>query len=102
MLKVGDILWIFHGNTYYVGEISKLSVVGYRENTYYYVSTNGIIGIDQTMLIPVKEDFNTLVEVNNCLVHIYFTISESVAVNYIKDHFNETDNQRNLQQDASE
>lgn len=97
MLKVGDILWTFRENDYFIGEVSKLSVVnllGY--DPYCFVSTNGIIGGNKTMLIPVTGDFNTLVKTQYYSETIYHTISESVAVNYIREHFDETNNQRNL------
>lgn len=94
MLKIGDILWTFCRDNYFVGEISSLSLVtiGYYEQAYYFVSTNGIIGEDQRMVIPATADFNTLVKMQNySSVTMYHTVSESVAVNYIREHFNETD-----------
>ena len=98
MLKVGDILWTFHENDYFVGEISSLSIVSLGiKDTYYFISTSGIIGSDRKMFIPVAKDFNTLVEIHYYSIPIYCTVSESVAVNYMREHFNETDNQRNLQ-----
>lgn len=92
MPKIGDILWTFHGNTYSVGEISDLSIVNIGELQYYFISTNGIIGSNQKMFVPATEDFNTLVEIHYRLLTVYYTISESVAINYIREHYNETDN----------
>lgn len=97
MLKVGDVLWIFYGNDYFVGEISDLSVANIGGDRYYFISINGIIGTDQQIFVPATADFNILVEIRHYLVPTYYTVSESVAINYIRDHFNETDNQRNLQ-----
>lgn len=91
MLEVGDILWTFRENTYYVGEISKLSITYISgKYPYYLVSTNGIIGVDRTMFISAEDDFNTLVKMRYYSENIYCTISESVAVNYMREHFNET------------
>jgi len=92
MLKVGDILWTFSEYTYYIGEISELSVVSIGNSQYYFICTNGIIGIDQRFFVPAPADFSTLVKVQPYLTPIYYTISESVAVNYIREHFNETNN----------
>lgn len=93
MLKIGNILWTFSENDYSIGEISKLSIIYLGDKyPYYLISINGIIGADQNMVISVAEDFNTLVKVRYYSKDIYLTISESVAVNYIKDHYNETDN----------
>ena len=104
MLKIGNILWTFYGNDYFVGEISDSSIVctGFSsKEQFYFIGTNGIIGGDQRMFIPVTANLNTLAKISDYLDPVYCTISESVAVNYIKDHFNETDNQRDIQQDAS-
>lgn len=102
MLKVGDILWIFHENDYFIGEVSKISVVDINldEKECCFISTNGIIGGNQMIYVPITVDFNTLVKQRFYSEVIYYTTNEQVAVNYIKTHFNETDNQRNLQQDA--
>ena len=100
MLKVGDILWTFSENTYSVGEISDLSVVNIGEKRYYFVSTDGIIGTDQKIFMPITEDLNTLVTVRYSTTK-YYTTSEKEAIKFIELHYNETDNQRNLQQDAS-
>ena len=92
MLKIGDILWTFRENDYSVGEISKLSIIYIGDKQpYYLASINGIIGADQQMFISAEEDFNTLVKVRYYSKDIYLTISESVAVNYIKNHYNKTD-----------
>lgn len=93
MLKIGDILWIFCEYTYSVGEISELSsIINIGDSQYYFVSTNGIIGVNQRLFVPAAADFSTLVKVQHYLIPIYYTISESVAVNYIREHFNETNN----------
>lgn len=97
MLKVGDILWTFRENDYFVGEISEISVVfNTDENLYYFINTNGIIGKDRALFIPITEDLNTLVKIQYYSEIVYHTISESVATNYIREHFNETDNQRDI------
>lgn len=93
MLKVGDIFWVFHENDYFVGEISDISIVNIgSEKLYYFISTNGIIGSGRKMFIPVAKDYNILVKVQYYSIPIYCTVSESAATNYIREHFNETDN----------
>ena len=89
MLKVGDILWTFSEYTYYIGEISELSIINVGDSQYYFVSTNGIIGINQRLLLPAAADFNTLVKIRPYLTPIYHTISESVAVNYMREHYSD-------------
>lgn len=88
MLKIGDILWTFRENTYYVGEISDLSVVSIGEMPHYFISTDGIIGTDQKIFIPTTEDFNTLVKVRY-LATTYYTTSEKEAVKFIESHYND-------------
>lgn len=88
MLKVGDIFWTFRENTYSVGEISKLYVVGLCEDLYYFISTDAIIGVNEKMYIPVTEDANTLVKIQYYSESVYYTVSESVAVKFIESHYN--------------
>jgi len=90
MLKVGDILWAFRENDYFVGEISEISAINLRGyDPYYFVSTNGIIGGNKHCFIPVTGDFNTLVKTQYYSETIYYTASEKEAVKFIESHYND-------------
>jgi hypothetical protein len=90
MLKIGDILWTFRENDYSVGEILKLATVYIGDKQpYYFISTNGIIGDDQKIFVSAAEDFNTLIKVRYYSETICHTISESVAVNYMREHYSD-------------
>ena len=101
MLKIGDILWVFDKESYSVYEISRLSPIVLNHCEFYFVTTNVIIGdCSINFIIPVYEDYNKLVKIPGAFT-FYYTISEREAVKFIKSHYNETNNQRDIQQDAS-
>ena len=99
MLKVGDILWEFTKDDFNVYEIATI-YHEYRLNLIYLcIDVNVLIGNlnIRGIYLDCSQDYSKL---GRCFGK-YYTTNEQVAVNYIKTHFNETDNQRNLQQDAS-
>ena len=95
MVKIGDIIWEFTKNDFNVYEITNIRY-GYH---LLYFDVNVLIGNlnIRCLCVDGNQDYSKL---GSCLGR-YYTTNEQVAVNYIKTHFNETDNQRNLQQDAS-
>lgn len=92
MLSIGNILWTFSGDDYFVGEISKLSVIGILENRYYCIDTNGIIGPNLKQILPIEANYNTLVTGILYQKVIHHTISEKEATKFIELHYNKTDN----------
>lgn len=101
MLKVGDILWEFTKNDFNVYKIAKVHH-GYRINSIglLLIDVNVLIGNPDRYVIYLDCDQDYTKLGSNCFGR-YYTTNEQVALNYIKTRFNETDNQRNLQQDAS-
>lgn len=82
MLKVGDILWIFYPSTYAIVQITNVSEhTGFTN--YIVITYDCIIGdilIDER-LMRKDADYNKLVYDRG----LYYTTSEDIAVNYIKD-----------------
>lgn len=82
MLKVGDILWIFYPSMYAIVQITDVS-----ENTvfidYIVITYNCIIGdiLFDKRYMRKDADYSKLVYDKG----IYYTTSEDIAVNYIKE-----------------
>lgn len=82
MLKVGDVLWIFYPGMYAIVQITDVSE--YPVFTDYIVITyDCIIGniLNEQRLMRKDADYNKLVYDRG----IFYTISEDIAVNYIKE-----------------
>lgn len=82
MLKVGDILWIFYPSTYAIVQIT--AVWGHTKFANYVIITyDCIIGdiLSDRRFMRTDADYNKLVYDKG----LYYTISEDVAVNYIKE-----------------
>jgi len=98
MIKIGDIIWEFTKNDFNVYEITK--IYPYHINSIYlYFDVNVLIGNLNVrgIYLDCNQDYSKL---GSCLGR-YYTTNEQVAVNYIRTHFNENNNQKILQQDAS-
>lgn len=82
MLKVGDILWIFYPGTYYIVQITGVNelseFINYIIITYDYIIGDILCG---TCLMRKDADYNKLVYDRG----VYYTTSEDIAVNYIKN-----------------
>ena len=82
MLKVGDILWIFYPDMYAIVQITDVSESFICTNdiiiTYDCIIGNFLLG---QRLMRKNADYNKLVYDRG----LYYTISEDMAVNYIKE-----------------
>lgn len=82
MLKVGDVLWIFYPTRYAIVQITEVSeypvFTNYIAITYDYIIGDVFTG---ERLMRKDADYNKLVYDRG----IYYTISEDIAVNYIKE-----------------
>lgn len=90
MIKIGDILWEFSKNDFNIYEIVDIHYVSYLKRIYLYVDINVLIGNSNIsgIFLNDNEDYTKL----GTLFGKYYTINEQVALNYIRTHFNETDN----------
>lgn len=82
MLKVGDILWIFYPSMYAIVQITDVSEhTVFRD--YIVITYNCIIGdiLFDKRYMRKDADYNKLVYDKG----IYYTTSEDIAVNYIKE-----------------
>ena len=91
MLKVGDVLWEFTKNDYNIYEIVDISYHLYHfDRIYLRFHVNvliGNIGV-RGMYLDSNQDYTKL----ETLFGKYYTTNEQVALNYIREHFNETSN----------
>ena len=90
MIKIGDILWEFAKNDFNVYEIVKIEDPYIVNRFYLRIDVNVLIGnrVLCYIYLDCNQDYSKLVR------HFerYYTTNEQVAINYIKTHFNETDN----------
>lgn len=95
MLKIGDVLWEFTKNDFNVYEIVDIHRKYHLKLIYLYVDINILIGDSNIsgIFLDSTQDYTKL---GICFGR-YYTTNEQVALNYIRTHFNETNNQRNLQ-----
>ena len=82
MLKIGDILWIFYPDMYAIVQITDVSESSICTNdiiiTYDCIIGNFLLG---QRLMRKNADYNKLVYDRG----LYYTTSEDMAVNYIKE-----------------
>ncbi len=95
MVNIGDILWEFTKNDFNVYEIVNICYKYHFDSIYSYIDVNVLIGNLGicAIYLDCNQDYSKL---GRCFGR-YYTTNEQVAVNYIKTHFNETNNQRNIQ-----